>query len=232
MVIETILFDLDDTLIAEMDWARGGWALVAEHLAPGSGRERAELEQMMGGFFARDRRHVFDQLAGALGLDSAALDECIELYRHSPRPLALLPDAVAALRFAAGRRTGIVTDGDVVTQSTKVDCAGVAAHVEVIVYTGALGAGQGKPSPAGFREALRALKTGPAGASYVADNAAKDFVGPRHLGMRTVQITRPGGVYAGVPAPAGGEPDALVGSLEELASVVGGWEDERSASAS
>jgi len=232
VVIETILFDLDDTLIAEMDWARGGWALVAEHLAPGSGRERAELEQMMGGFFARDRRHVFDQLAGALGLDFAALDECIELYRHSPRPLALLPDAVAALRFAAGRRTGIVTDGDVVTQSTKVDCAGVAAHVEVIVYTGALGAGQGKPSPAGFREALRALKTGPAGAIYVADNATKDFIGPRRLGMRTVQITRPGGVYAGVPAPAGGEPDALVGSLEELASVVGGWEDERSASAS
>jgi putative hydrolase of the HAD superfamily len=232
VVIETILFDLDDTLIAEMDWARGGWALVAEHLAPGSGRERAELEQMMGGFFVRDRRHVFDQLAGALGLDSAALDECIELYRHSPRPLALLPDAVAALRFAAGRRTGIVTDGDVVTQSTKVDCAGVAAHVEVIVYTGALGAGQGKPSPAGFREALRALKTGPAGAIYVADNATKDFIGPRRLGMRTVQITRPGGVYAGVPAPAGGEPDALVGSLEELASVVRRWERERPAAAS
>jgi len=29
VVIETILFDLDDTLIAEMEWARGGWALVA-----------------------------------------------------------------------------------------------------------------------------------------------------------------------------------------------------------
>jgi putative hydrolase of the HAD superfamily len=226
VVIETILFDLDDTLVAEMEWARGGWSLVAEHLAPAGGHDRAELEQMISDFFAHDRRRVFDQLTDVLGLDANALEECIELYRHGPRALTLLPDALAALQFASARRTAIVTDGDVLTQSTKVDCAGIAGSVETIVYTGALGAGQGKPSPAGFLEALRQLGTQPDGAIYVADNAAKDFIGPRGLGMRTVQITRAGGVYAGVPPPPGGEPDTIVGSLEELAAVVGGWERE------
>jgi len=42
-VIEKILFDLDDTLIAEMEWARGGWAVVARHLARSVGREQTEL---------------------------------------------------------------------------------------------------------------------------------------------------------------------------------------------
>jgi putative hydrolase of the HAD superfamily len=226
MVIETILFDLDDTLVAEMEWARGGWHLVAEHLAAVAERDGADLERMMSGFFAHDRRRVFNQLADTLGLDSDALHECIAIYRHSPRPLTLLPDAAAALEFAADRRTGIVSDGDVVTQSTKVECAGLASSVEVIVYTGALGADHSKPSPSGFLEALRQLRTAPDTAIYVADNAAKDFIGPRGLGMRTIQVTRAGGVYAGVQAPAGGEPDAVVSSLLELASVVAAWEHE------
>ena len=65
MVIETILFDLDDTLIEELEWARGGWALVARALADRAGRPPAELERMMAGFFAADHGGVLDRLAGA-----------------------------------------------------------------------------------------------------------------------------------------------------------------------
>ncbi len=223
-MIETILFDLDDTLIVELEWARSGWRLVAEQLASTSGHDVEELERMMATFFALDRAHVFDQLAEFLGLDGHARRACIERYRTTPRPLALAPDARAALEFAAGRRTGIVTDGALATQRAKVEGAGIASRVEVVVYTDALGPGCGKPSPAGFVEALRALGTKPESAIYVGDNAAKDFVGPRALGMRSVQVTRAGGVYEGVAAPAGGEPDVVVASLLELEPVVLGWE--------
>lgn len=225
MVIETILFDLDDTLIAEIEWARTGWHVVAEHLAASTGRDSAGLERLMASFFASDRRRVFDQLAGEIGLDDEAVAECITLYRSSPRTLTLLEDAAAALEFAAERhhRNGIVTDGPQLTQRTKVDGAGLRSRVEVIVYTDALGPGAGKPDPAGFREALRQLEMPAHSAVYVADNAAKDFAGPRLLGMRTVQVKRPGGVYDGAAAPPGGEPDVAVSSLHELAGVVAAW---------
>jgi putative hydrolase of the HAD superfamily len=215
-VIETILFDLDDTLIAEMEWARGGWAVVARHLARAVGREPAELEALMAGYFAADSRHVFDQLAAELGLGTPEVNACIELYRTEPRTLSVLPDAAAALELAATRRSGIVTDGPLRTQRTKVSCAGLADAVEAIVYTDELGPGAAKPSPDGFAEALRRLGVGAQGAVYVADNPTKDFAGPRTLGMLTVQIRRGGGVYDSALAPPGGEPDALLSSLFEL----------------
>jgi putative hydrolase of the HAD superfamily len=224
-VIETILFDLDDTLVAEMEWARGGWAVVARHLAPAVGRDDAEIEAMLAAAFDRDPRHVFDQLGAALRLGDDVVRDCVERYRTAPRPLTVLPDAAAALRFAAGRRTGIVTDGYRETQRVKVDCAGLGAAVEVIVYTDALGPGLGKPSPAGFSEALRLLGASASGAIYVADNAAKDFGGPRALGMRGVRVRRRDGVYRDVEPPPGGEPDALISSLDELPGLVSAWDD-------
>ncbi|HEY5389722.1 MAG TPA: HAD family hydrolase [Solirubrobacteraceae bacterium] len=222
-MIETILFDLDDTLIAEMEWARGGWAVVARHLARAVGRRPGELETLMAGYFATDRRHVLDQLAAELGLGPPELDTCIELYRTEPRELAVLSDAVAALELAAARRSGIVTDGDLRTQQTKVRCAGLAGGVETIIYTDELGPGAGKPSPDGFREALRRLGSEAETAVYIADNAAKDFAGPRALGMRSIQIRRGDGVYDGVEAPPGGEPDAVLSSLLDLEALLATW---------
>jgi putative hydrolase of the HAD superfamily len=222
-VIETILFDLDDTLIAEMEWARGGWAVVARHLARAVGREPDELEKLMTGYFATDRRRVLDQLAAELGLGTPELDTCIELYRTEPREMTVLPDAVAALELAAARRSGIVTDGDLRTQQTKVRCAGLTGAVEAIVYTDELGPGAGKPSPDGFREALRRLGSEADAAVYVADNAAKDFAGPRALGMRSIQIRRGDGVYDGVEAPPDGEPDAVISSLLDLEALLASW---------
>jgi len=222
-VIETILFDLDDTLIAEMEWARGGWAVVARHLARAVGREPRELETLMAGYFAADRGHVLDQLAAELGLGTPELDTCIELYRTEPRELTVLPDAVGALQLAAARRSGIVTDGALRTQQTKVRCAGLASAVETVVYTDELGPGRGKPSPDGFREALHRLASAAESAVYVADNAAKDFAGPRALGMRGIQIRRGDGVYHGSLAPAGAEPDAVIASLLELEPLLLSW---------
>jgi putative hydrolase of the HAD superfamily len=225
-VIETILFDLDDTLIAELEWARSGWRVVATHIAAEVGREPAALEQLLAEAFARDRHHVFDQLAASLGLDDIAIQECIALYRESPRPLTVLQDADSALRFAASRRTAIVTDGRYETQSTKVAGSGVAARVEAVIYTDSFGPGHAKPSPTGFLAALRHLGTPPQTAIYVADNPAKDFIGPRALGMRSVQVKRANGIYAAITPPPGGEPDATVQSLHELEPLVLRWDAE------
>jgi putative hydrolase of the HAD superfamily len=224
MVIDTILFDLDDTLIAEMEWARSGWRVVAEHLAAEVDRDAGELQLMMAGAFALDPRRVFDQIARQLHLRADCVARCVELYRVAPRKLTILPDADAALSFAQTRRTGIVTDGPLAGQSAKVAGAALDSRVEVVVYTDSLGPGAGKPSPAGFHEALRRLAMPAESAVYVADNPAKDFLGPHQLGMRTIRVKHEGGVYLDTPSAPGGEPQETVTSLVDLERIVGTWE--------
>jgi putative hydrolase of the HAD superfamily len=224
MVIDTILFDLDDTLIAEMEWARSGWRVVAEHLAAEVDLDPAELELMMADAFRLEPRRVFDRITLQLHLPADRVARCVELYRATPRKLTILSDAEAALSFAQTRRTGIVTDGPLASQSAKVTGAGLDSRVEVVVYTDSLGPAAGKPSTAGFREALRRLGTLAASAVYVADNPAKDFLGPHRLGMRTIRVKREAGVYLDTKSAPGGEPQATVTSLVDLEEIVGTWE--------
>lgn len=224
-MIETVLFDLDDTLIEEREWARTGWGVVADALASETGREPGALVALMADAFATDPRSVFDALGDALGLGPERVAECIERYRATVRPLTVPPDAEAALTAVAGRRTGIVTDGLARTQRAKVAGARLEGRVEVIVYTDELGPGAGKPSPAGFEHALAALDGGePARAVYVADNPAKDFIGPRALGMRSVRVRRAGGVYRALEPAPGAEPDRTIDSLHELGALLAGWD--------
>jgi putative hydrolase of the HAD superfamily len=220
MAIETVLFDLDDTLIAEMEWARTGWQLVADFLANRVDRGSNELQQLMAEAFLKDPRRVFTQVASTLRLDAQTHEECIRLYRTTKRPLTVLPDAEVALRYTARLRSGIITDGLHCTQKAKIAGAALCSRVEVVVYTDALGTGAAKPSAIGFQEALARLRMPAASAVYVADNPAKDFLGPKRLGMRTVQIRRLGGVYADISVPQGYEPDVVIASLCDLPAVI------------
>ena len=224
MVIETVLFDLDDTLIEEREWARTGWEVVAAGLAEQTGREPEALVALMADAFAADPRTVFDSLGAVLGLGADRVADCIERYRATVRPLTVPSDAEAALAAVAGRRTGIVTDGLARTQRAKVAGAGLERRVEVVVYTDELGPGAGKPSPAGFQRALAALGTEPARAVYIADNPAKDFIGPRSLGMRSIRVRRKGGVYRALEPAPGAEPDRTIDNLDGLAAVLATWD--------
>ena len=64
---------------------------------------------------------------------------------------------------------------------------------------------------------LERLSSEAAHAIYIADNPAKDFFGPKQLGMETVQIRRSGSEYADALAPERSFlPDWEVSTLQEL----------------
>lgn len=221
---DTLLFDLDDTLIAEMDFVRSGWRAVALHLAGLTGVGQDPLLAMMADAFGRDPAHVFDQVCEQLGQRSSLVGECVDRYRFHDCALRVLPDADRVLAWARDRRTGIVSDGWPAVQRAKLAAAGLGERVEVVVLTGDLPLGSAKPSPAGFRAALDALGSVPERAVYVADNLEKDFIGPRQLGMRSVRVARPGGVYLDRMGNAGGAADATVGTLDDLPELILSWE--------
>lgn len=216
---ERIVFDLDDTLYLERDFAFSGYRAAGEWLdaqgaAPGLGRRLADT---CGDLFARgERRAIFDRAAAALGLVPDLVPDLIEVYRtHMPR-IALCPDAA---RYLAGQ-TGlaIVTDGPEQTQRNKIAALGLDAHCDVIVPTGQWPAEYCKPHPRAF-ETVAAASAG-RNCVYVADNAAKDFLTPNRLGWITVQILRPGRVHRGGPPTPAHAARAVIGSLDQLDQAI------------
>jgi putative hydrolase of the HAD superfamily len=77
-----------------------------------------------------------------------------------------------------------------------------------------------KPSPRGFEKLLEQLGARPAETVYVADNETKDFIAPNRLGLLTVQLLRPNGLYREPSSRADAAPRTKIGSIAELTGVL------------
>ena len=213
-----VVFDLDDTLYLERDFAFSGYAAVsAETGFPG-------FEQACLDAFARGQRsRIFDTALASLGHapDPDLIARMIHVYRaHRPR-IHLAADARRAVARWSGR-AGLITDGPARMQRNKVRALGLCDHLDPIVLTGALGPDAGKPSPVAFEVIERAMGLSGRSLSYVADNPLKDFITPRRRGWQTIMIARPDRIHT-APAPT---PDHLpafsIVSLDLLESCLEG----------
>lgn len=217
---ERIVFDLDDTLYLERDFAFSGYRAAGDWLEargavpPGLGTRFAGACREL---FARgERRAIFDRAAQELGLDPELVPDLIELYRsHMPR-IGLCPDAV---RYLTGHRGfALISDGVEQTQRNKIAALGLQAHFDLVLPTGQWGTGYGKPHPRAYE--LVAAASGGRTCVYVADNAAKDFLAPNRMGWITVQILRPGRVHEGSPPTPDHAAGAVIGSLDQLDQAI------------
>ncbi len=215
-----VIFDLDDTLYLERDYALSGYQFVSERFRDRLGGDATRaVAAMQYSLEHGDRRHVFDDSLRSLGLpaDAGLIHELADAYRrHAPR-IRLADDAAAALRRLRNvARLGIITDGPAHQQKKKIDALGVAPLVDMVILTDELGPGFAKPHARAFESMADRLGAAPACCTYVADNPAKDFIAPNRLGWTTIQILRPGGIHANAPVALGGAPQRVITSLVEL----------------
>ena len=191
-MIDTVLFDLDDTLFPEFEFVRSGFAAVASFLANRYQLDaRALTDRMVQIHDQVGRGSIFDRLASELHLETSSLvPSLVAIYRgHSPQ-ISLyedVPPALAALR-ELNVRLGLVSDGMASVQRSKVAALGLTPQLDVAVLTDELGRQYWKPSTVGFEVALLLLGTAPGRAVYVGNDPRKDFAGPRRLGMRTFRV--------------------------------------------
>ena len=219
MPITALLFDLDDTLYAERDYAFSGFAAVAVAFADRLGEPAQTAFDMRRLFDSEQRRRVFNEVLTMRGLsdEPKLVKAMIDIYRTHRPTIKLLPDAEAALcRFHGRYRLGLITDGPAVMQSAKVEALGLRSRMDAVILTDELGPGLGKPHRRSFEMISTQLGASGEECAYVADNVSKDFVAPNALGWRSIRIVRPDGVYRDVPAAAGGSPDHEIESLDEL----------------
>jgi putative hydrolase of the HAD superfamily len=172
----TIIFDLDDTLYPERQFAHGcfrsaaAWAGEAFAL---DARAVAKLETSMVGYLARDMLGPLFSLALREAVPTATEDDLkrfVRAYGQATPAISLFPDAERFLSSAHGAlAVGLITDGHAPTQAKKVGALDLATRFSNVIYTGALG-------PDRF--------------VYVGDNPAKDFLAPKAMGWTTVRVQR------------------------------------------
>lgn len=228
--VRAVLFDLDDTLYPERQFVDGGFRAVARFLAGPAGRSEASLADRLWELHRRDGRgRLFDALLDELGLgdDHDLVPACLLVYRTHPTQLTPFPGVETLLDVLHGRgiRTGVVSDGNAAVQARKVaGLGGVAARLDTVVLTDALGPGFAKPSPAGFRVACKLLDVPPRSTIYVGNDPRKDFAGARGAGLRTIRIgpiPDEGGSTA-VEVVAGDDADLVADSFEALSTTLSG----------
>jgi len=243
--IDTVLFDLDDTLI---DWSEQDtfWPSIGRPHAAQMYRyvreqvpdlavdqetfiqrlDHVTIEAWMGalqGALTIEPFGVLVQRAfGAVGLDAARidLDAALEAYGWTRQPrVSLFEDTVPVLDRLrdAGFRLGLITNSHLTVKMRRVELEayGIADYFEILVTSG--DAGYVKPHPGIFEHALSALERPPEHAMYVGDSPQSDVVGAQGVGMTSVLHEPP---HLNRPMPAGVEPHHRVSRLRELLELL------------
>lgn len=223
-VFRAIIFDLDDTLYPERAYVFSGFQAVAawaeEHLGIPTAQGMAELWQL---FNNGVRGDTFNRWLESHGFrPDAWVPRMVQIYReHIPRiePYPEVPRLLQRLRLRY--HLGLITDGYAQVQKRKLEALGLMSYFDVIVFSDELGRDAWKPNSKVFKVALEMLGiTGPE-AVYVADNPMKDFIGARRVGIWTVRVRHPDGLYSHLAPPSPEHaPDFEIETLDDLEMVL------------
>lgn len=220
-----LVFDLDDTLYPERQFALSGFR-AAERWAEATLGVKGLAADMTG---LLDRGHLGELFRMALAArlpDHAPehLAGLIDAYRDHEPELALFEDAAWALSHFSGTATlGLITDGTHHVQAKKVEALGIAPHFREIVYTHALGGRAfAKPHPRGYEMVEQSLGGDGRRLAYIGDNPSKDFVIPNARGWTSVMVERPQArrIHAAAAVADGGAPHHTIASLTELPALL------------
>ena len=218
---QAVLFDLDNTLY-DREAAFGRWA---------DAYLRDTLHLTDPAEAARVRALLFDMDANGYGSKAAIFAHLHALYPPLPgvpaRSVDLFFDEfLAHITPEAETETlldaladvalpfGVITNGSA-RQWRKIEGLGLARRTDCLFVSETFG-GQ-KPDPAIFHAAAAHLGRPPGAILFVGDNPAVDVLGAQAAGMKAAWLHR------GQPWPEelAGAPDFVLGSLGELAGILG-----------
>src|SRR5215472_12232974 len=217
-----VAFDLDDTLYLERDYIRSGfvavgqWAAATLEIKHYGEKAWALFEQGVRGTIFNEALHSLDRAPEPL-----LISKMVDIYRNHEPNICLLPDAVECLRSLRGRTiVGIITDGPLLSQRAKLRTLRLAEYCNLIVCTDRWGKEFYKPHPRAFEFIQTRAGRGDLAFTYVGDNPAKDFVGPRTLGWDTIRVRRKQGLHFAEEAAVDASPRVEVADLSRICEIL------------
>lgn len=188
-VKQIVAFDLDDTLMAEIDFLHSAYRYIAGKIAQ---RYNECYDTILNVMLTAD--NAFDALYEYLiahGYKEVMQPrQMVEIYRnHHPVALPFNNGAVRLLRELQRRGIGIalITDGRINTQTAKIRALRLNRYINPGDIIISAATGHDKTSPHNF-ELLQSSHPEVSQFYYVGDNTAKDFHHPRRLGWKTIAL--------------------------------------------
>jgi putative hydrolase of the HAD superfamily len=232
--IDTVLFDLDDTLhddtTAYLSAARSvadtvarergidAQALVDAYEAAATAFWSALSSEHLGRPISGERERMWHEALGRVGIDDRELalraaDAYVAARTGVLELAAGSVDLLSALR-ERGCKLGLVTNGFAATHHDKIDRLGLRELMDAFFLADEVG--MVKPDPQLFLHACRALGSEPARTAMVGDRYGRDVVGAHDAGLFTVLLD----VHA-LPIPDDGpRPDAVVTTIGDVLAVL------------
>ncbi len=223
---KAVLFDLDDTLIAEEDFIKSGYQTIAQLLAGRCGLLWEDLYEELLALYKADAKNVFNRILDAHGIPYAK-EEILALvaeYRSHMPDVSFFDDVLPTLTILRKRgvKLGIISDGYAVTQQNKVAALKAEKLFDHIILTDTLGRDYWKPDKRAFFMMKEAFGLDFSEMVYVGDNPEKDFYIGKDYPILTVRIERGNGVYRGRAYLGGIKEKMRIGSLLELLPLTEG----------
>ena len=196
-MIKLVVFDLDDTLISEVQYVKSGFRVVAEYLEKKYGFQGTygELEKL----FQKNRQLVFNRYLDSKNVtySQEEIEKIVEIYKKHEPKIEFFPDVEATLILLKqyGIKSAILTDGIFSTQELKIKAVDGEKFFEEILYTDKLGRDAWKPSPRGFEVLKEKFDISYDEMIYVGDNPKKDFMISKIHPVHTVRILRREAIY-------------------------------------
>jgi putative hydrolase of the HAD superfamily len=220
---KALVFDLDDTLYLERDYAFSGFDHIEEVFSfSGFGVQAREL------FMQGVRGSIFDGVLARQGItpEQGLVSRMVNSFREHAPSITLLPDAAWAIAWAnRSFSVGLITDGYLVSQEAKVEALGLRECMDAVVLSDTWGRAGWKPSARPYEEVERRLTVTGCDCVYVGDNPRKDFVTARLRGWASVRVRREDGEHCDVEVPEEYEADYSISNLYELPALLGCSDD-------
>ena len=211
-----LVFDLDDTLYPELTYVYSGFKAVAKLLESEYNIPVADsMTIMLDELEKNGRGNVFNRVLDQYNICSKKnVLKCMKAYRFHTPVIKLHEDARIVLEQNAGKSKYLVTDGNKVVQTKKVEALQLYSVFKKVFVTHNYGVNKAKPNPYCFLKICDLERTNAENVVYIGDNPKKDFVSIKKLGFKTVRVKR--GMFKDLVLSPEYEADLCVEDLREI----------------
>ncbi|WHY71040.1 HAD family hydrolase [Fictibacillus enclensis] len=198
MKINTLVFDLDDTLFNEQDYVLSGFKAVGQWV-----ENALKTDQFYNNAVKLFNNGVTEQLFNRtletldISYNQDMIIDMVNVYRSHRPNIQLFEDARWLFNeINENVKVGLITDGYLVAQQMKVEALNIKHKFNAIIFSDTLGREYWKPSPIPYERLIYQLNSDHKQCVYIGDNVTKDFITAKWLGWKTVQISRGDGIYS------------------------------------
>jgi putative hydrolase of the HAD superfamily len=220
-MIKALVFDLDDTLFPESQFALSGFQAV-DHWIKRELRVEGFAKAAEERFSTGSRGRIFDEALAVLHLNSSPdlIQKLVSIYRAHKPSIQLFPDADWALtRFASRFSLGLISDGYYDTQNLKLEALQLKSRLQAFLLSDQLGREYWKPNAITYKTLEERLGCNGNECVYIGDNPQKDFIGAKRRHWFTIRIRRPQTEHFHLRLSPEFEADLEIASLLELEAV-------------